>query len=43
MQNGHSGAKKLRQQIADKMNSNQIYEAQKLAQECLASNYKNCD
>jgi TPR repeat protein len=40
--NGMTDAKELRQFIADKMNANQITEAQKLAQQCLDSNYKGC-
>jgi TPR repeat protein len=40
--NGHSSAKKLQQHMANVMNSNQIAEAQKLAQQCLDSNYTNC-
>jgi len=34
---------KLRNDIAKKMTPQQIAEAQKLARECLARNYKNCD
>jgi TPR repeat protein len=33
----------MRKQIAGEMTSQQIEEAQKLARECLARNYKNCD
>jgi len=40
--NGRSNATLLLTVIADNMDSTQIYEAQKLAQQCLASNYKNC-
>ena len=40
--NGASNAKELREAIAKEMNASQISEAQKLAQKCLSSNYKDC-
>jgi TPR repeat protein len=40
--NGLDNGKKLRKAIAKKINLNQIAEAQKLAQQCLDSNYTNC-
>ena len=40
--NGGENAKELREFITKKLNANQITKAQKLAQQCLDSNYKNC-
>jgi TPR repeat protein len=40
--NGYSRAKNLCEKIEDNMSSIQVNKAQKLAQQCLASNYKDC-
>ena len=40
---GNATAVKNRDIIASKMTSQQIAEAQKLARECQARNFKNCD
>jgi TPR repeat protein len=40
---GNHEAAEARQDVAKKMTSQQIAEAQKIARECLARNYKNCD
>lgn len=41
--NGDADSVKLRDAVAAKMTSQQIAEAQKLARECQARNFKNCD
>ena len=41
--NGYPNASKNRADVATKMTSAQIAQAQELAQRCQASNYKNCD
>ena len=40
---GNANAVKNRDIVAKKMSTQQIVEAQKLARECQARNYKNCD
>ena len=40
---GHANAVKNRDIVAKRMTSQQIIEAQKLARDCQARNYKNCD
>ena len=40
--NGHEDGAKLREFVAKKMTPSQIEEAQTLARECVAKNYKNC-
>ena len=40
--NGHENAIELRDLLAQKMTSADISEAQKLARECVAKNYKGC-
>jgi TPR repeat protein len=40
---GQNIASKNRDEVAKKMTPQQITDAQKLARECIASNYKNCD
>ena len=41
--NGNSAAIKLRDNVAKQMTPQQIAQAQKLARECQARNFKNCD
>jgi TPR repeat protein len=41
--NGDADAVKLRDAVAAKMTTQQIAEAQKMARECQAKNFKNCD
>ena len=41
--NGDTDSVKLRDAVAAKMTSQQIAEAQKLARECKARDFKNCD
>jgi TPR repeat protein len=40
---GNANAVKLRDLVASKMTTQQVAEAQKLARECQAKNFKNCD
>ena len=40
---GHANAVKNRDIVAKRMTPQQIAEAQKLARECQARNFKNCD
>jgi hypothetical protein len=41
--NGYSVGVKNRDIVANRMTPQQVAEAQKLARECQARNYKNCD
>ena len=40
--NGSSGAQENRDKVAARMTSSQLAEAQKLARECVAKDYKGC-
>ena len=40
--NGHSLAKEIRDKVSPLMTSSQLTEAQKLARECVAKDYKGC-
>ena len=41
--NGYSDASQYRDEVAKKLNSSQIQQAQEMAQRCQASSYKQCD
>ena len=41
--NGNSDASQYRDEVAKKLNSSQIQQAQEMAQRCQASSYKQCD
>ena len=41
--NGNEKASKLKNEPASNMTSTDISEAQKMAKECMDSNYQNCD
>ena len=40
---GHSSAKRLREELSEKMTTKELRIAQELSQKCLDSDYKNCE